>query len=226
MNMNRKKLIIVGNGATADIAYEYFTYDSDFEVVGFSVEKDFRNSQSYKNLPIVDFEDIHSSFSPKNHFIYVAISFNQFNRLRTRFYNASKDRGYSIASYISSKAFVWQNVVIGENCFIFENNTVQPFVNVGNNVTLWSGNHIGHHSKISDNCFISSEVVVSGFCEVGKNCFIGVNSTIADNVKIGEDNWIGPGLTILKDTENNLIFGSANAQPSKIPAKKFFKIKE
>lgn len=224
--MNRKKLIIVGNGATADIAFEYFTHDSDFEVVGFSVENSFRNSESYKNLPIVDFEDIHSLFKPENHFIYVAISFNQFNRLRTKFYNESKSRGYKIATYISSKAFVWRNVTIGENCFIFENNTIQPFVSIGNNITMWSGNHIGHHSKINDNCFISSEVVVSGFCEVGKNCFIGVNSTIADNVKIGDDNWIGPGLTILKNTADNLIFGSLNAQPSKISAKKFFKINE
>ena len=52
----------------------------------------------------------------------------------------------------------------GDNCFILEDNTVQPFVTIGNNVTLWSGNHIGHDSVIEDDCFISSHVVVSGTC--------------------------------------------------------------
>lgn len=36
-----KKLVIVGSGEFAEIAYEYFTYDSEYEVVGFAVEKEF-----------------------------------------------------------------------------------------------------------------------------------------------------------------------------------------
>ena len=38
-NEDKKKLVIVGAGEFAEIAYEYFTYDSDYEVVGFAVEK-------------------------------------------------------------------------------------------------------------------------------------------------------------------------------------------
>ena len=55
----------------------------------------------------------------------------------------------------------------GDNCFILEDNTVQPFVRIGSNVTLWSGNHIGHDSTIGDHCFISSHVVVSGHVDIG-----------------------------------------------------------
>ena len=38
-----KKLVIVGDGEFAEIAYEYFTYDSELEVAGFVVEKDYKS---------------------------------------------------------------------------------------------------------------------------------------------------------------------------------------
>ena len=50
---------------------------------------------------------------------------------------------------------------------------------IGDNVTLWAGNHIGHHSTIGDHAFITSHVVVSGHVRVGEYSFLGVNATIA-----------------------------------------------
>src|SRR4029079_7225030 len=112
---------------------------------------------------------------------------------------AAKAKGYAPASYVSSRAFVWRNVELGEHCFVFENNVVQPFVKLGSNVVLWSGNHIGHHSRIGDHCFVSSHVVVSGFVEIGKSCFLGVNSTFANNLKMGDDCLVGAGALVLGD---------------------------
>ena len=97
---------------------------------------------------------------------------------------------------------------------------------IGNNVVLWSGNHIGHHSVIRDNCFISSHVVISGFCDIGENSFIGVNATLANNVTIGRDNWIGPNMTIMKNTEAGALFKTEQPEPAKISALRFFKIRE
>src|SRR5204863_5261024 len=122
-----------------------------------------------------------------------------------RFYQSGKAKGYTPASYISPRAFVWRNVQLGEHCFIFENNVVQPFVKLGNNVVLWSGNHIGHHSTIGDGCFISSHVVVSGYCEVGANSFFGVNSTLGNTVKIGPDCLIGAGACVVKDVPEDTV---------------------
>ena len=120
---------------------------------------------------------------------------------RANIYKDVKKLGYNLASYVSSKAFLWSNVEIGENCFVFEHNVVQPFVKLGNNIILWSGNHIGHHSKIEDNCFITSHVVVSGWCTIGKNSFIGVNATLPNNCKLGAYNWISQGATVNAETD-------------------------
>ena len=226
MSNKEKKLVIIGDSSFAQIAYEYFTYDSPYEVLGFAVESEFRKQDSLFGLPVIDFEKIESHFSNKSHEVFVATTFVQLNRVRTRLYLAAKEKGYKIASYISSKAFCWRNVKLGENIFIFEDNTVQPFVEISNNVILWSGNHIGHHSIIKDNCFISSHVVISGHCEIEESCFIGVNATIANNIKIAKDCLIGMGAVINKSTEENKVYVGNPAIATSITAKRLFKVKE
>jgi sugar O-acyltransferase (sialic acid O-acetyltransferase NeuD family) len=200
------KLIIVGTNALAEIAYEYFTYDSNYGVVGFSVEKKFMKTEKFLTLPLIPFEDIEKFYDSKEHFVFVSLGYSHMNNDRTRLYLEAKNKGYKIASYISSKAFVWRNVKVGEHCFIFEDNTIQPFVEIGDNVIMWSGNHIGHHTKIDNNCFLSSHVVISGFCKVGKNCFFGVNSTIANGLSIEDFCIIGAGSNVIKDTIPNKVY--------------------
>src|SRR3990167_2972129 len=138
--IKNNKLIIVGAGELACIAYEYFTHDSPYEVSGFAVEKEYITEQIIYGKPVIPFEEIDTHFPPSEYQVFVAIPASQLNRLRTRLYKAVKAKHYTCATYISSHAFVWRNATIGENCFIFENNTVQPFVSLGNNVILWSGN--------------------------------------------------------------------------------------
>lgn len=224
--MKTRKLVIVGDSAFAEIAREYFDVDTQYEVVAFSVESSYLKQERLHGLPVVPFETLEQAYPPNEHDVFVAITYTQLNRLRTRLALVAKEKGYCLASYISPRSFVWRNVELGEHCFVFEDNTVQPFVKLGNNVVLWSGNHIGHHSVIRDNCFISSHVVISGFCEIGENSFLGVNSTLANNVAIGKDNWIGPGVTISRATETGALFSTPVAEASRVSALRFFKIKE
>lgn len=209
--MKSKKVIIFGDSAFAEIAYEYFTHDSDYEVVGFTVSKEFLKKDSMFDLPIYPFEEIESKFPPQAYEMHIALVYNQLNRIRIRFYTEAKDKGYRLANYVSSKAFVWHNVEMGDNCFVFEDNTIQPFVKIGSNNVFWSGNHIGHHSKIGDHNFISSHVVVSGFCEIGDSNFMGVNSTMGNNLKLGSDCLIGSFVHIIKNIESgSLMRGTPN----------------
>ncbi len=224
--LKTKKLIIIGDGAFAEVAYQYFHYDSEYDVVAFSVEVDFLTRKSLFDLPIIPFEKLEDYFVPSETYFYAALVFTSFNRLRTRLYLEAKDRGYLVASYISKRSYIWPNVKIGEHVFIFEDNTIQPFVTIGDNCVIWSGNHVGHHSVIEDNCFVASHVVISGSCHIGRNTFLGVNSTIANNVKIGEDNWIGLGATIARDTNSNLLFKGPRSEASSISALEFFKVEK
>jgi sugar O-acyltransferase (sialic acid O-acetyltransferase NeuD family) len=209
-----RKLVIIGDSAFAEIAYEYFTHDSPYEVVGFSVEQAFLKRDQLFGLPIVPFESLEAHFAPAEHHFFAAITYVQLNRLRTRLFRSAKERGYRPASYVSSNAFVWRNVELGEHCFIFENNVVQPFVKIGENVVLWSGNHIGHHSTIGANCFIASHAVVSGFVNMGENCFVGVNTTFSNNITIGKDCLFGAGAVVARDVPEDKVVKAEAGEPT------------
>ena len=132
--------------------------------------------------------------------------------------------GYPLATYVSSRAFVARGFTPGANCFILEDNTIQPFARIGNNVTLWSGNHIGHHSTIGDHCFIASHVIVSGGVVIGESSFIGVNATIRDHVTIGPRCVIGAGALILADAAAEGVYLGQATERSKVPSSRLRRI--
>jgi sugar O-acyltransferase (sialic acid O-acetyltransferase NeuD family) len=207
-----RDLIIVGDSLFAEIAHEYFTHDSDYDVVAFSVESAYRRQDTFRGLPVIPFEQLEQHCDPASHAVYAALVYTQVNRLRTRLAAAAKAKGFALASYVSSRAFVWRNVEIGEHCFVFEDNTLQPFVRVGDNCVLWSGNHVGHHSTVRDNVFIASHAVISGSVTIGENSFVGVNATLVNDIEIGADNWIGPHTTITRDTEPDTFWRPARSE--------------
>lgn len=204
--MKNKKLIIFGTGDIAQIAKYYFDIDSAYEVVAFTVDKQYCFEKTFEGLPLQPFEEIEKHFSINHHEIFIALSYSQMNRLRAEKYEAAKTKGYKIASYISSKCSYLSQYPPGENAFIFEDNTIQPFVKIGNNVTLWSGNHIGHHSLIDAHNFVSSHVVISGHCHIKSYCFLGVNATLAHKVTLAQGTLLGAGVIISKDTEENGVY--------------------
>ena len=220
----KKKLIIFGLEDFANIAYEYFTFDSHYDVVGFTVNKKYIRAYKHLNLPVYPFEDIENKFNPKNFEIFIAIVYGNLNETRESVYQQCRSKGFKLASYISSKSFVWKNVKYGQNCFIFEDNTIQPYVKIGNNVVLWSGNHIGHHTSIEDNVFVSSHVVISGNCKIGKNCFIGVNSTLANETSIGSHCWISHGSILNGEMPNNCVTIANKSEVKQLNKKALFKV--
>lgn len=195
------KVIIFGVSDLAELAHFYLTNDSEHEVVAFTVhEKYLPNEGTFKSLPVVSFEKIHFQFDPSQYFFLAPLVPKKMNILRKEIYDQIKSVGYRFVNYISSQATVLSNR-IGENCFILEDNTIQPFTNIGNNVVLWSGNHIGHHSTIRDHIFITSHVVISGHCTIDNYCYLGVNSTLRDGITLAEGTFIAMGASITKSTK-------------------------
>lgn len=219
------ELIIFGGGETALLAYEYFTYDSDHTVVAFAMDKEYITEKEIYDLPVLDIEEARIQYPVDNYRGFVAASSTKLNRVRRDLYFRVKEMGYELVSYVSSKAFIWRNVKLGDNCFILEDNTLQPFTEVGNNVVMWSGNHLGHRSVIKDHCFIASHCVISGFCEIGKHSFIGVNATLENDVKIGEDSFIGAGALVRKNTDNKSFLQETVTDLAKIDTHRLFKVK-
>ena len=93
-----------------------------------------------------------------------------------------------------------------------EDNTIQPFVKIGNNNVIWSGNHIGHHSEILNNNFITSQVTISGRVKIMNNCFIGINSSIRDHITLSNYTLIGAHSWISKNTKEYEVYTAKQTQ--------------
>jgi sugar O-acyltransferase (sialic acid O-acetyltransferase NeuD family) len=207
------KLVIFGTGSFAQVARFLYDRDSPYETVAFTAHGDHVQDSEFDGLPVVPFEELPGRFSQAEHEMFVAIGYKNVNRLRAEVCEQVKAAGYTLATYISSKA-TWWGQSIGENCFVFEDNTIQPYAEIGDNVILWSGNHIGHHSVIGSHCFITSHVVVSGHVTVGPYSFIGVNATIRDAISIGSANVIGAGALVMKTTSDNEVYVAPRTKPA------------
>lgn len=218
------KLVIFGAGDIGQLAHYYFSRDSDYQVVAFTVDPEYLNAKEFCGLPVVPFNEVAAHYPPGDHSMFVALSYAKLNRLRKERYAAARGLGYQLATYVSSKATVCDGVQVGDNCFILEDNTVQPFVKIGCNVTLWSGNHVGHHSTISDHCFIASHVVISGGVTIEEACFIGVNATLRDHITIGARCVIGAGTLILGDTEPEGVYIGTATERSAVPSSRLRRI--
>ncbi len=217
-------IVVFGAGDIAELAHFYFTHDSAYRVMAFTVDSAFVKESSFCGLPVVAVEDVATAFPPSSHGGFVALSYAKVNRVRAEKCATMRAAGYSLVSYVSSRATVFADLSHGQNCFILEDNTIQPRARIGDNVTLWSGNHIGHHSVIEDNVFISSHVVVSGGVTVGANSFLGVNCTIRDHVRIGQSCVLGAGTLVLADAENESVFPGIATEKSRVPSSRLRRI--
>ena len=200
------RLLIFGAGDIARLAHHYFTHDSGHDVAGFVVDREFRKGDRFLGLPLSDAEDAPREYPPSDFDMFVALSYARMNALRAEKYGAMKQAGYRLVSYVSSRCSYLSQSPPGDNCFILEDNTIQPFVTIGNNVTLWSGNHVGHDAVIEDHCFITSHVVISGYVRVGTRSFIGVNATLRNSITIAPQTLIGAGAIIMKDTQPRSVY--------------------
>lgn len=219
-----EKVVIFGTGITAEVVYYYLTKDSPYEVVAFTADREFIEEKEFFSLPVIPFEEIEKFYPPDKFKMFVALSYQKINKVRAKKYEEAKEKGYTLISYVSPQAMVWDNVEIGDNCFIFENNVIQPCVKIGNDVIIWSGNHIGHHGTIDDHVYIASHVVICGLVKIEPYCFLGVNATIRDEITIARECIIGAGAVIMQDTKEGEIYRATATEPMPIDSSKLRRI--
>lgn len=210
------KVVIFGGGGFARLAYVYFSNDSPYQVVAFTVHREYLRENTILGLDVIPFDQINQKYPPDEYKMFVAIGYENLNKARARVYFECKQLGYDLVSYISSRSSYWSEIEIGDNSFVYENNAIHPFVKIGNDVIIGSSNHIGHDSVIEDHCFLAGNVMIPGFVRIGAYSFIGGNSTLRDGITIGSECMIGAGAVILKNTKPGEVYVVENTQPSKV----------
>lgn len=224
MSPSKRKLVIFGAGKIAEQAYFCFAKDSDYEVCGFAVDAAYRTTETLFGLPVIPADRMVEQYPPSEFHSFVALGYQDLNRLRTTKVAEMRGRGYTLATYISSRASNIADVPVGENCLILENSVLQVGSQVGSNVFIWSGCHVGHHATVRDNCYLAGQVVVSGSSIVEESCFLGVNCTIGHQITVGAECVIGAGALILKNAAPGSVYIEAETAKFRLDSRSFLRL--
>ncbi|MBF0135080.1 MAG: acetyltransferase [Magnetococcus sp. DMHC-1] len=218
----KEKIILFGTADFAKIAFTYFNEASSYEVVAFAVHAAHRQEHTLFDRPVVEFESLTTTHPPDQYKMYVAVGQSKLNKTRARVYHEAKAKGYTLVSYVHPSVQIWSNSTIGDNVFIFDHCTVQPFTSIGNDVILWCGCDIGHNAVIEDHCFVAGQAVVSGYSRVGAYTYLGVNATVRDRIVVAPENMVGAGSLIMRNTKPRQLFAPERTKAEKTDTYQLF----
>ncbi|HMK06747.1 MAG TPA: acetyltransferase [Flavobacterium sp.] len=199
--MKKNKLVIFGVTELAQLAYFYFTHDSDYEVVGFTLDKAYIEQDTFFDLPVVPYESVQEYFPPSEYSMYIAIGYTNLSELRRIRYYDAKAKGYTLASYVSSKSTTWPGLKVGDNTFIMEDNTIMPFCEIGSNILIFVNNILSHHTVFKDHITITSHCAIGGNSICEEQTFFGLNCTTRSNLNIGKGAIIGAAANVLNHVD-------------------------
>lgn len=202
-----KPLILFGNSRFSSLAWYCLSHDSPYRVAAFTVDRNYMgNGGIHEGLPVVPFEDLAQRYPPDAFGILLPLGYHAINGLRRDRFLQALDMGYEVASYLSSRASVWPDLVIGRNCLVYEGAVIQPFSVIGDNVLIRSNAHVSHHCRIEDHAFIAAGAVLGGGVTVGKQAFVGLGAVIRDGLAVAERSFIGAGAVVVADTEPDAVY--------------------
>ena len=219
---NVKKLIIFGTGNFAQMAHYFFDCDSDYQPAAFTVDGDYLEQDSFRGLPVIAFEQVQQLYPPEDYEMFLAMGLRDVNQRRKEKIEAAEAAGYTLASYISSKATLHPDLTVEPHTWIMEEAHVHPFATIGRGSIVWSRSTVGFKSSIGEYCWISAGLVGESVT-VGDCTFIGLGATVASFVSVGKSNLIGAGAVIHSDTKDNEIYKGPHSKPSRVPSTRFGK---
>lgn len=193
-------LVIYGIGPFAELMHYYFTNDSDYRVAAFTADAEYIQRTAFCGLPVVPFEEISERYPPRTARMFVAIGYRRM-RARQVLFSRAKERGYVLASYISSRALRFSNLKIGENNVAMGNVHMEPFVKIGDNNLFWSDTLVCHHVSVGHGNYIAAKCVLGGNSEIEDGSFLGNGTVLINGVKIDRETHVLPGSAVYHSTK-------------------------
>lgn len=203
MSSSKSGLFIFGLSTTAKSIFTFVTKYKLYEVKGFLVDLNFKNTNSFCDIPVYGFEENKEveNFNIETDQLFIAIQWNNVNADRRKVYEKFKRLGYKLANIISPNAII-HGEIIGDNCWVADGVIIDTNAIVGSNIFVKSNAFIGNDCEIEDHSFIGAGSFIAGDCRIGKQSFIGIKSTIFDNVTIGEKCIIGACSVVKRNVDN------------------------
>ena len=196
-------IVLFGAGRIAEVAKAYIDLHGADRIVGFTVDRDYCKAETFAGLPLAPWDMLESRFPPAEVKLLGPLSYQRLNDLRMERHLEGKARGYAFTSFVHPHSHIY-TTDIGENCFILENNVIQPFARIGDGVMIWSGSHVGHHTTVGSYTFISSQVGLGSGVTIGERCFLAGKAGVDSGGQIGQACFVGLG-ALVKDLPDEAV---------------------
>ena len=216
-------VIIFGTGGGSELARRILSEDSEHTVVGCVVDDEYLPDSVLDGLDVVGLSDVAANYPPSEVKAFVPLGFGGMNDFRREKYLAMKALSYPFVTYVHSSNMLPPGTVIGENCMILQHQCINPEVEIGDNVIIWGGCHLGDRSAIGSHSWLSAHVCINGDVNIGANSFLGSNCTISHGLNVARRNFIGANALITKDTEEDAVHVVEGTPALGINSRRFMK---
>lgn len=206
-----KRVVILGAGSWAKLLRYYIERMTDWDIVAYTDDQKSLSSDVHEGLPLVPFELVEKSFSPKDHEMIMGIGYRRMNTIREQKYLEAKTKGYAFPNLVHPSAILNEGI-LGESNFIMENVVIEPFTTLGSNNVMMSTTMIAHDNVIGSHNFFSLGVCVAGDVRIGSNCFLGIHSTVRNGIVIDDHTLVGAGAYVSKSTQSYSIITPARSE--------------
>ena len=204
--MKTGSVVIFGCGNFASLVWYCLTHDSDLRVEGFTVDRPYIGSGTHEGLPVVPFDELEAHYPPSQIDLLIPMGYSRINGVRRERFEQARARGYRFANYISSRASVWANLKMGENCIVGEHAIIQPYVSLGDNVIVRGGAHVSHHCTLASHCYVSTQGTLGSGVRMEEQAFVGVGAVLRDGLHLGARSYVGAGAVLLEDAAADSVY--------------------
>lgn len=198
-----KKIIIIGGMGNGTVVLSTITdinrESPTWEIVGFLNDFETEPINGYPIVGKIDFEIAQEFLKDDNvFFIYTLISTKLNHKHLNKLLNLQiPDERFAI--------IIHPTAVVSEYAKIGYGVSIQPFVNIGPNVTIenhvqiYSQSLIGHNSTLENYTYIANNACVGASAHLKEGAYLGTNCTTLENITLGKWSLAGIGSVVIKD---------------------------
>lgn len=203
--MNRgQAFLIYGTSGQARVAATAILPHAD--VLGFVVADEvFVPDTMLCGKPVYALGDVIAKVPPSSCGALVAASYREMNGMRVRRSEEMWALGYRPASFVSPRAWVANDVVIGDNTLVLDGVSIHSGCRIGQGSFISSGAVIGHDCAIGDYNWIGSASVFAGCVTTGDRCFFGLRATVTQHVQLGSRVYVGATTLVARNLPDGAV---------------------
>jgi len=195
-----KKVVVYGNTALSKMLFHDAVGNVNFEIVCFTVDKEYLQNIEFLGLPQSDFDKIEKTYPADEYDMIAVLSGYRCMRDREKMFLKAKGKGYYLRNYISPKADFSPAINLGENNIVMAQSHIGIGGSMGNNNIIRQNVYLGHDFHLGNNNFIGPGCNIGGNCIIRNTCFIGLGATIINNITIEDETLIGAGSVVIRNT--------------------------